>query len=180
VKPHYVDDAVTLYHGDALAVLQSLPNESVDGVIAVQAGGWVWRGVAIWDKGIGRPMKGRFRNHVEYLVWATNGPVAEQDVYLDSVFRHAPPRPETREHMTEKPVGLIRDLLPLVPKGGTVLDPFMGSGTTGAACVMDGRKFIGVELTEHYADVAADRLRLLATGERSSQEQVAMDFGGAA
>ncbi len=45
---------------------------------AVQAAGWVWRGLAVWDKGIGRPMRGRFRNHVEYLVWATAGPVARR------------------------------------------------------------------------------------------------------
>jgi site-specific DNA-methyltransferase (adenine-specific) len=41
---------------------------------AVQAAGLVWRAVAVWDKGVGRPVRGRFRNHVEYVIWATNGP----------------------------------------------------------------------------------------------------------
>jgi len=129
---------------------------------AVQAAGWVWRGVAVWDKGIGRPMRGRFRNHVEYLIWATNGPVAEEDCYLDSVFRVAPPRPNTRQHLTEKPVRLLRHLMPLVPQGGVVLDPFMGSGTTGVAALAEGRRFVGVEMTQHYYDVATRRIATAA------------------
>lgn len=149
---------------------------------AVQAAGWVWRGVAVWDKGIGRPMRGRFRNHVEYLVWATNGPVNEQDCYLDSVFRFGPPRPEARVHLTEKPLPLLTALMPLVPKDGVVLDPFAGSATTGVAAINTGRRFIGCELTEHYAEVAADRLRVVAQGYHDDDEQPAFDLdeGGAA
>lgn len=147
---------------------------------AVQVAGWVWRGIAVWDKGIGRPMRGRFRNHIEYLVWATNGPVAEEDCYLDSVFRIAPPRPNAREHLTEKPTALLSKLMPLVPEGGVVLDPFAGSATTGVAAINSGRKFIGVELTEHYAEVAANRLRVVDNGHRTDGKQDALDFGGVA
>ena len=147
---------------------------------AVQAGGWVWRAIAVWDKGIGRPMKGRFRNHVEYVVWSTNGPLSEpQDVYLSSVFRHTPPNADNREHLTEKPLALLREFMPLVPEGGTVLDPFMGSGTTGAAALIEGRKFIGVEMVEHYQQVAQRRI-LTAAGERvQDDEQDSLDFTGA-
>ena len=141
---------------------------------AVQSAGWVWRGIAVWDKGIGRPMRGRFRNHVEYLVWATNGPVAEEDCYLDSVFRFAPPRPDTREHLTEKPLPLLRAVMPLVPLGGTVLDPFMGSGTTGVAAVLEGRDFVGVELTEHYYRVAEERIGTAQRGYRSPAAQMVL------
>lgn len=144
---------------------------------AVQAAGWVWRGLAVWDKGIGRPMRGRFRNHIEYVVWATNGPVAEEDVYLDSVFRVAPPRPETRLHLTEKPVALVRRLVPLIPEGGVILDPFAGSATTGVAAIAEGRRFIGIELTEHYADVAAERLRTVERGYRDDGQQAALELG---
>lgn len=42
--------------------------------------------------------------------------------------------------------------------GETILDPFMGSGTTGVACVKLGRKFIGIELDEKYFDIACRRI----------------------
>lgn len=147
---------------------------------AVQCAGWVWRGVAVWDKGIGRPMRGRFRNHVEYLVWATNGPVAEEDCYLDSVFRYGPPRPEQRVHLTEKPVNLLRDLMPLAPKGGVVLDPFAGSGTTGVAAVNSGRSFIGIELAEHYFAVAERRIRTAQQGYKDDPAQMVLGVEEAA
>lgn len=126
---------------------------------AVQAAGLVWRAIAVWDKGVGRPVKGRFRNHVEYIVWATNGPHSNpQDVYPPTVLRHTPPTSGKRVHLTEKPVGVIRDLLSLTPPGGVVLDPFMGSGTTGVAAIETGRSFVGVEMSDHYFTVAAKRL----------------------
>jgi site-specific DNA-methyltransferase (adenine-specific) len=142
---------------------------------AIQAGGWVWRGIAVWDKGVGRPMRGRFRNHVEFIVWGTNGPAAQEDIYLSSVFRHPPPRPEGREHLTEKPVRLLRELMPLVPKGGTVLDPFMGAGTTGAAAVAEGRSFIGAELVPYYQQVARERIEASIVGYRDNGTQMALE-----
>ena len=42
---------------------------------------------------------------------------------------------------------------------GTVLDPFMGSGTTGIACVRTGRKFIGIEIDKSYFDIAVKRIK---------------------
>ncbi len=62
-----------------------------------------------------------------------------------------------RLHPTEKPVDLMGQLIRKVP--GTVLDPFMGSGSTGVACVKAGREFVGVEIDEHYFDIACDRIR---------------------
>ena len=47
----------------------------------------------------------------------------------------------------------------LSARGRLVLDPFMGSGTTGVACAKLGRKFIGIELDEGYFDIACDRIR---------------------
>lgn len=62
-----------------------------------------------------------------------------------------------RKHPNEKPVGLICNLLKKCPPGA-VLDPFMGSGTTGVACVNLGRKFIGIELDPDYFDIACKRI----------------------
>ena len=63
-------------------------------------------------------------------------------------------------HSTVKPVDLMRYLCKLTrtPTGGVVLDPFMGSGTTGIACVLEHRDFIGIELNAEYAEIARKRI----------------------
>jgi len=62
-----------------------------------------------------------------------------------------------RAHPTEKPVALMEQLIGKAP-GTTVLDPFMGSGTTGVACANLGRAFIGIELERQYFDIACERI----------------------
>ena len=62
------------------------------------------------------------------------------------------------EHPTQKPVELMRWCLGFLPNARTILDPFMGSGTTGVAALQLGRKFIGVELDEGYFDIACRRI----------------------
>ncbi len=62
-------------------------------------------------------------------------------------------------HPTVKPTALMRYLIKLVtPPGGTVLDPFTGSGSTGKAALLDGYKFVGAELTEEYLPIIEGRL----------------------
>ena len=62
-------------------------------------------------------------------------------------------------HPTVKPTDLMRYLVRLVtPKGGTVLDPFMGSGSTGKAAVSDGFDFIGIEIDPDYLAIAKERI----------------------
>jgi DNA modification methylase len=63
------------------------------------------------------------------------------------------------EHQTEKPVPLMRELVSLFSDPfSTIVDPFMGSGTTGVACAKLGRRFIGVEIEERYFDIACRRI----------------------
>jgi site-specific DNA-methyltransferase (adenine-specific) len=63
-------------------------------------------------------------------------------------------------HPTVKPTALMRYLIKLVtPAGGTVLDPFTGSGSTGKAALLDGYQFVGAELTEEYLPIIEGRLR---------------------
>ena len=64
-----------------------------------------------------------------------------------------------RAHPTQKPVALMKWCLTHVPDARTVLDPFMGSGTTGVACVKLGRKFTGIEIDPGYFDIACKRIR---------------------
>ena len=63
------------------------------------------------------------------------------------------------EHPTQKPLGLMKWCLGFLPDAKTILDPFMGSGTTGVACVKTGRSFIGIELDPDYFDIACRRIQ---------------------
>ena len=59
-------------------------------------------------------------------------------------------------HPSQKPLSLLTKLIGYTQ--GTILDPFMGSGTTGVACANLGRKFIGIEIEEKYFDIACERI----------------------
>lgn len=66
----------------------------------------------------------------------------------------------TTGHPTGKPLGLFLDFVEdFTDEGDTVLDPFMGSGTTAEACVKTGRQFIGIEKEPKYFDIAVSRIR---------------------
>ena len=263
MEPYYSDHRASLYRGEALAVLASLPDASIDAVItdppyssggmvrsdrmgstsakyvqtsttrdladfsgdnrdgraygywcalwlseclrltvpggicamftdwrqlpsttdALQAGGWVWRGVIPWHKPNGRMIRGQFANPCEYVVWGTNG--ARDPLSLQWAEKEALPgfyslnSPRDRDHQTQKPVDLMRYLLGIVPPEGRVLDPFMGSGTTGVACMIEGRKFLGAEMTAHFAEVAERRIREAQGQAIDRGDQAALDFGAA-
>lgn len=129
---------------------------------ALQAAGWVYRGIVVWDKGNSRPIPNRFRNDCEYVVWGSNG--TRKTEYKDGVFIGSgcyhikSVNTKQKHHQTEKPVVLLEKLLAICPDGGTVLDPFMGSGSTGVACVNTGRNFIGIELEPRYFETARRRI----------------------
>lgn len=68
--------------------------------------------------------------------------------------------PRVNNHPTVKPTELMKYLCRLVtPKGGTVLDPFMGSGSTGKAAIIEGFNFIGIEMEQEYLDIAEKRIQ---------------------
>lgn len=257
---YYADGAVTLHSGDALDVLRSLPDASVDAVVtdppyssggmtrgdrnagtgakylatgssnkdltdfagdtrdqrayaywcalwlgeclritrpqgvvlmftdwrqlpattdAIQSGGWVWRGIVPWFKPASRPQSGRFSASCEYVVWGSRGGMTTEIMApcLPGFFQASSPR--EREHQTQKPLTVMRQLVKIAPAGGVVLDPFMGAGTTGVAAVNEGRQFVGVEMVKEYQQIAERRIResqgqFLARGDQS-----ALDFGEA-
>ncbi|KMS66596.1 DNA methylase [Streptomyces viridochromogenes] len=127
---------------------------------AIQAAGWLWRGVLAWHKPQARPQKGRFTQNCEFIVWASNGPIdaARNPVYLPGLYSASQPSGKARQHITQKPVSVMRELVQISPPGGTVLDFTCGSGSTGVAALLEGRDFIGVEKTKHYAQTANERL----------------------
>ena len=116
--------------------------------------------VLIWDKGgalgmgdLSIPWKA---DHEEIYVFGS-GFVGSRD--CGSVLRFPPVQSMAkngREHPTEKPVRLMRELLRKTQ--GVVLDPFMGSGSTGVAAIQMGRPFIGIELQGAYFDIACRRI----------------------
>ena len=74
------------------------------------------------------------------------------------------------DHPTVKPVDLMRWLIRLVtPPGGTVLDPFMGSGSTKLACDAERFEFVGIDQDAHYCEIAKAR-KLLPEVEREAAQ----------
>lgn len=86
-----------------------------------------------------------------------NDPEHQKYFYAPRVTRRE--RGEYNDHPTPKPISLMRYLVRVYsPRGGTVLDPFMGSGSTGIGALQEGRRFIGIDMTAHYVDIAARRI----------------------
>lgn len=132
---------------------------------AMQAGGWVWRGLVPWIKPDSRPQLGRFTQNAEFVVWGSNGPMPVAGNVLPGYYLARTPRAnEGRAHITQKPVDVVRSLVRIAPRGGLVIDPFAGSGTTGVACVHEGRRFAGCELVAAHHATAVRRLAV-ARGE---------------
>ncbi|HPI31685.1 MAG TPA: site-specific DNA-methyltransferase [candidate division Zixibacteria bacterium] len=128
---------------------------------SLQAGGFVWRGIVPWDKteAARAPNTGYFRHQCEFVVWGTRGVSAPSTWggpwpgYIRQGVRLS-----DKHHITGKPTAVLQTLVQCVPPGGVVLDPFMGSGTAGVACVRMGRRFIGIERERAYFDVAVERI----------------------
>jgi site-specific DNA-methyltransferase (adenine-specific) len=135
----------------------------------IQWAGWRWMGIAVWDKtGACRPQLGRFAAQAEYIVWGAKGgmPLKRGVGTLPSVFRHRVEPIGTKLHLTGKPLALMEEVLQIVEPGGTVLDPFAGSGTTLLAARNLGLGSVGIESNATYYQIAKDRLRI-AKGERA-------------
>ena len=104
-----------------------------------------------------------FAQSVEQAVYgylpgrAWNGGQYDFNRFDADSYRHGQPGKE--EHPTQKPLNLMNwNVDKLTDTGQIVLDPFMGSGTTGVACVQLGRQFIGIERERKYFDIACERI----------------------
>jgi DNA modification methylase len=89
--------------------------------------------------------------------WFGDDDPRRSNVWLSDSYRFG--QPGKVAHPTQKPLGLISRLVrSIVPPDGSCCDPFMGSGTTGVACAMLGRRFIGCEIEPDYFDIACRRI----------------------
>lgn len=137
---------------------------------ALQRSGWIWRGIAVWDKATCRPQKGRFRQQAEFIVWGSKEgmPLQRNVGCLPGVFRYSNPANAGRIHVTEKSLPLMRDIVQICEPGGRILDPFAGAGTTILAAVREGYEAVGIEKTAVYYKLGSDRVKFaLAAGEKA-------------
>lgn len=167
-------------HRDGVTISGDETTALRDQVIgSVQAERWIvfgtWKrarpekaeAVLIWNKGdhvgmgnLSFPWK---LTHEEIYVWGNgftgnrDASVLEFPALYPNLAAANRKRGEDLEHPTQKPVRLMQYLVNKMPPGLT-LDPFMGSGTTGVACMNLGREFIGIELERKYFDIACERI----------------------
>jgi DNA modification methylase len=81
-------------------------------------------------------------------------------VHVCDGYRHGIRAWEKEKHPTQKWLPMIQYIVGCIVKpDGCALDPFMGSGTTGVACIRTGRRFIGIEISEDYYAIALARIR---------------------
>ena len=118
-----------------------------------------WRSVLVWSKGghvgAGGDRATCWKRDFELVGVKGNAPLnGKRDV---SVLHYSAISPPPTGHFCEKPVALMIYLVGKLQEQ-TILDPFMGSGTTGVACMNLGRKFIGIEIEQKYFDIACERI----------------------
>jgi site-specific DNA-methyltransferase (adenine-specific) len=130
--------------------------------------GFVIKDMLRWEKSNPMPRNRDRRFVVDYevAVWLTMPKAKwvfnrQSDTYDRPCFKGSlTPSSEKTEHTTQKPVWLMENILKtLSNEGDTVLDLFMGSGTTGVACVNTNRSFVGIELDDNYFNIAEKRIQ---------------------
>jgi hypothetical protein len=109
------------------------------------------RNFLVWDKGAG--FKGRYFAECEmaWCSWDGNARALTHDPLARGDYR-------SKEHPTQKPVAMMTWAINHAGAAEAILDPFMGSGTTGVAAVQMGRQFIGIEREPKYFDIACKRI----------------------
>lgn len=125
---------------------------------AIESVGLRYQNMVVWDKehmGLGQG----FRAQHELVMHFTNGKPEYHSKSLSNVLKSRRVSSKDREHQTQKPTDLMQQLLNVVcPAGGTVIDPFMGSGSTGVAAAVNGMRFIGIERDAGYYEIAKRRI----------------------
>ena len=118
----------------------------------------------IWNKTNPSPLcNGKYIQYIEFIVYVRgkNAPFNNDSpiAYKYRVKKYPFVYPTLKTHPTQKPIELMNELVEVHSfKNNTILDCFMGSGTTGVACVKTKRKFIGIEKEEKYFNIAKQRI----------------------
>lgn len=164
---------------NSLSKATGLPNKSLIGIpwrlaISLQESGWTLRQEIIWHKPNGAParLSDRFQSRHEHVFLFSKSPRYWFDVDAveepGDVWR-VTPEPFSEAHFAVMPSALAeRCILAGCKPGGTVLDPFSGSGTTGMAAAKHGRRYVGIDLNADYLDLSL----------RTRLSQGVLDFAG--
>jgi len=106
----------------------------------------------VWDKkiSVGRDFE------LIYEIGGNRQSIVFRHYLINSIVAAKMSGDEKNDHPSQKPIRLMRDVVKRTV--GSVLDPFMGSGTTGVACANLGRKFIGIEIEPKYFEIACERI----------------------
>jgi site-specific DNA-methyltransferase (adenine-specific) len=110
----------------------------------------------VWDKKLMGPGSCGLRPCYELCALILTGEAKIKNRSLTDLWCF-PWKSNRPNHPAEKPVGLIQKIVSET-EGNIILDPFMGSGTTGVACAELGRQFIGIEINENYFYIACKRI----------------------
>ena len=144
-----------LLQGDCLELMKDIPDESVDMVLTDPPYGMAFQSgyrTIRYEK-----IKGDFAPKTEFIILFHKGRRLINGKRDPNVFEYSKTRNEL--HPTQKPVDMTEYMLSkFSDKGDIILDPFMGSGTTGIACKNLNRNFIGMELEENYFNIAKERI----------------------
>lgn len=130
------------------------------------------KNVLIWDKVIHgmEDLKRAFGSRYESIIFCAEHGFTFSGKRPTDIIQCKRVDAQKLIHPNEKPVSLLEELISTCcPAGGAVFDPFMGSGSTGVACVNTGRNFIGIELDPGYFETAKNRI------EKAKQEKVEFD-----
>lgn len=125
---------------------------------AIEAAGLRYQNLIVWDKG-SMGLGSGFRCRHELAMHFTFGSPVYHHKGIANVIGGNRVTAAEREHHAQKPVSLMQDIAKVVcPPGGLILDPFMGSGSTGVAALREGFGFIGIEQDPAYVAISRKRL----------------------
>jgi site-specific DNA-methyltransferase (adenine-specific) len=125
---------------------------------AIESAGLRWQNLLAWDKEVLGMGDGFRAQHEMALHHTTGSPRYHHKGTGNLLSCRRVPR-DDREHQTQKPLELLERILQVImPPGGCILDPFMGSGSTGVAVVKGGGRFIGIERDPEYFETACRRI----------------------
>lgn len=121
--------------------------------------GFKFQQLIVWDKVSVQTPNRYYLNSYELILMLSKRPARNINKMGTKNILHMAPKVGNRMHPTEKPVELMKILVENSSDlGEAVLDPFMGSGSTGVACQELGREFVGFEIDEKYFNIAKERL----------------------